>query len=88
MSRGCWTTPGRVNRNGQMNLGLTEPERNGNDHGQRVYVMRCLDCELDYGANGSDIFQRRCPFHQSGKPGLPLEGNEPNWPPVEPVECP
>jgi hypothetical protein len=42
----------------------------GTDHNQRIYVLRCGDCGSEYGANGSDIFQRRCPSCQAGKPGL------------------
>lgn len=45
----------------------------GNDHGQVVYVLRCNDCGQEYGANGSDIFFRRCPAHDNGGPGLPYE---------------
>lgn len=53
------TTPGYTNRNGQVvvrGTGLA-----GTDHGQYIYVMRCSKCSTEYGANGSDIFQRRCP---------------------------
>lgn len=42
----------------------------GNDHLQRVYVLKCQVCGNEYGANGSDIWQRRCPKHDHGKPGL------------------
>jgi hypothetical protein len=41
----------------------------GTDHGQRVYVLRCRVCGHEYGANGSDIFQRKCPKHGGGAPG-------------------
>jgi hypothetical protein len=43
----------------------------GNDHLQPVYVLRCGGCGAEYGANGSDIFQRRCPACQGGAAGLP-----------------
>ena len=33
----------------------------GTDHNQRVYVLRCDACGIEYGANGSDIHARRCP---------------------------
>jgi hypothetical protein len=62
------TTPGYVNRNRQeviRNTGLP-----GTDHFQFVYVLRCGDCANEYGANGSDIFQRKCPACQGGAPGL------------------
>lgn len=70
------TRVGYKNRNGQKNLGRTVPPRAGNDYGQYVYIMRCLKCGKNYGANGSDIFQRKCPFHQGGKPGLKLFAGE------------
>ena len=74
-----WTEPGSVNRNGQINLGPTCPRRHGSDHGQYVYVIHCPDCKRNYGANGSDIWDRKCPFHQEGRSGEPLQGDEPDW---------
>lgn len=62
------TTPGYVNRNGQIVVRATG--LSGTDHGQYVYVLRCDKCETEYGANGSDVFQRRCPKCQAGRPGL------------------
>ena len=76
---GYSTRPGFVNRKNQMNLGKTNPPRQGTDHGQSVYVMRCPQCRRNYGANGSDIWLRRCPYHQGGMPGLKLIGDEPEW---------
>lgn len=61
------TTPGYVNRNLQEVIARTELA--GSDHGQRVYLLRCTRCGYQYGANGSDIFQRKCPMCQGGKPG-------------------
>ncbi len=68
-SKGATTTQvGYVNRNGQE---VIRPTGNaGTDHGQYVYVLRCRGCGHEYGANGSDIFQRRCPNHGGGAPGL------------------
>ncbi|TAH51076.1 MAG: hypothetical protein EYC67_02125 [Betaproteobacteria bacterium] len=63
------TAIGYVNRNRQRcdgHRGLA-----GNDHAQRAYALYCLDCGHTYGANGSDIFQRRCPNCQRGAPGIP-----------------
>ena len=37
---------------------------------QRVYVLRCGDCGHEYGANGCEIHDRRCPLCQAGPPGL------------------
>lgn len=66
------TEPGYVNQRGQVVLRATgEP---GNDHNQRIYVLRCGDCGHEYGANGADISQRRCPRHDGGRPGLPFSG--------------
>jgi hypothetical protein len=68
LSKGT-TTPGFKNANGQIVLRrTTEP---GNDHNQKVYVLRCDECSHEYGANGSDIWQRRCPSCQGGAKGLP-----------------
>ena len=66
------TDPGFVNRNGQINLGRTDPPRPGTDHVQTIYGMRCPDCKKNYGVNGSDIHLRKCPFHDGGAEGLPL----------------
>ena len=64
------TEPGYVNRNQQRVLRATGLP--GNDHLQRIYVLRCerSGCGHEYGANGSDIFQRRCPRCHDGAPGL------------------
>jgi PHP family Zn ribbon phosphoesterase len=62
------TTLGYVNHNGQIVVRATG--LSGTDHGQYVYVLRCSKCETEYGANGSDIFQRLCPKCQGGRPGL------------------
>jgi hypothetical protein len=44
----------------------------GTDHGQVAYRMECEapDCGHVYGANGTDVFQRKCPYCQGGKPGI------------------
>ncbi len=52
------TQIGYVNRNGQTVLRKTG--LSGNDHNQIIYLLRCDACGHEYGANGSDIFQRRC----------------------------
>ncbi len=62
------TSIGYENRNGQKVVRRTD--LSGNDHLQRVYVLRCAKCGCEYGANGSDIFERRCPKCQGGRPGL------------------
>jgi hypothetical protein len=64
------TQIGYVNRNNQRCSGHRGIA--GTDHLQRAYRMECLepDCGSVYGANGSDVFQRRCPDCQGGEPGL------------------
>ncbi len=60
------TKRGYVNKNKQMNIGRTE-ER-GTDHGQWFFSIECKNCNLKYKANGSDIWQRKCPNCQGGRP--------------------
>ena len=62
------TDVGFVNRNEQENIGITGLP--GNDHNQRLYDMRCRPCGHEYRANGSDIFQRKCPSCMKGRPGV------------------
>ena len=71
MNRSNTTLPGYINRNGQRVVRTTDLP--GTDHGQRIYVLHCEHCGTDYGANGSDIFQRLCPSCQGGRPGLSIE---------------
>jgi predicted RNase H-like nuclease len=72
------TRAGYINRNGQINIGRTEPLRAGTDHGQYIYIIKCTKCGERYGANGSDIFERKCPFCQRGRPALALLAEEIN----------
>lgn len=65
---GPTTARGTINQNRQMVLGPTGQE--GTDHGQYVYVLRCLDCGEEYGANGSDLWLRRCPACGGGAKGF------------------
>ena len=67
-SAGYTTQPGFINDNEQItvrNTGLP-----GTDHGQTVYQVACSRCGHNYGANGSDLHDRKCPKCQGGKPGL------------------
>ena len=69
------TEPGYRNRNGQVvicDTGLA-----GNDRNQRVYEIECARCRHRYGANGSDIWQRRCPECDGGRPGLDVGTERP-----------
>ena len=47
------TIPGYVNPNGQVVMSRTD--KAGTDHGQRVYVLRCNQCNREYGCNGTEI---------------------------------
>lgn len=62
------TKVGFMNRNGQVVIRNTG--KPGTDHGQFIYQLACSECGHVYGANGSDIFERKCPKHQQGAPGL------------------
>jgi predicted RNase H-like nuclease len=62
---------GYINRNGQTVVSATG--LHGTDHGQSIYVLRCGHCHHEYGSNGSDNFQRKCPNCQHGAAGLPYK---------------
>jgi rubrerythrin len=64
------TDPGYKNPNGQVVVRNTE--KRGTDFLQYVYELRCAHCGHTYGANGSDIHERKCPACQAGRPGIPL----------------
>lgn len=68
------TQIGYVNRNNQRNLG-TQGE-SGTDHNSSAYRLECLECHYFYLANGTDIFQRKCPKCQNGAPGINEHGVE------------
>ena len=60
------TEQGFINKRNQRNNGCTYTS--GTDHNQKFYSMECLNCGHKYQANGSDIWQRKCPKCQGGKP--------------------
>lgn len=62
------TKIGYVNRNQQECGGHRGVA--GTDHNQRAYRMECLHCGHVYGANGSDVFQRKCSECQGGEAGI------------------
>jgi hypothetical protein len=64
------TRVGYTNRNRQVVLRPTGQQ--GTDHNQQIYVLKCLKCAHEYGANGSDIHLRRCPNCEGGGEGLPV----------------
>jgi len=59
---------GTVNKHGQMLMGA--PAAAGNDPSPRAVKMFCTHCYLSYGANGSDVWLRKCPRCQGGVPGI------------------
>jgi len=72
---GYSTQPGFTNANGQTVIRPTGLP--GSDYGQSIYVVRCGHCSEEYGANGSDLWLRKCPNCQGGRPGLASEGATP-----------
>jgi hypothetical protein len=64
------TTIGFINKNNQKVHGTRGVA--GTDHAAYSYKMECLEngCGYEYGANGSDIFQRKCPRCQGGNEGI------------------
>ena len=69
---GRTTQIGYVNRNKQRCEGTRGVA--GTARGQVAYKMVCLlpRCGHVYGANGADVFERKCPRHQGGRPGIPF----------------
>lgn len=59
---------GVVNPHGQICTG--HRGKSGTDHLQLSYRTECGHCGDAYGANGSDLHERRCPACQDGAPGL------------------
>lgn len=59
---------GYLNPNGQQCCGHCGVA--GADHGQYAYKIECTICGYVYGANGSDMDERRCPECQGGAPGI------------------
>jgi len=68
------TQPGFTNRNAQRVIRKTALPRP--DDLETAYVLECGQCQHRYAANGSDIFERRCPKCQSGQPSLHIDAKE------------
>jgi hypothetical protein len=62
------TAVGFRNKNGQVVVRNTGTP--GTDHLQYIYQLACSKCGNSYGANGSDIHERKCPACQGGAPGF------------------
>lgn len=65
-TNGNSTEVGYINKNNQRNNGKTNIPGTGNL--QWFYDMECLNCGHKYHANGHDIWLRKCPKCQGGKP--------------------
>lgn len=65
---GKTTAIGFVNDNHQRCHGTLGVK--GTDHMQLAYRLECLLCGFVYGANGSDIHERKCPSCQAGAKGI------------------
>lgn len=59
---------GKINRNRQLCCGHRQVR--GTDHNQYSYMMVCLRRACTYGSNGSDVFERKCPYCQRGAEGI------------------
>ena len=57
---------GKINDNYQICLG-TRNEKSTNKTEQDVFAMFCLCCGHLYGANGCDVWERKCPECQEGE---------------------
>ena len=66
------TNPGYKNRNSQVVREKTSWA--GTDHNQMICILRCEKCGFSYGANTSDVFQRKCP--NCGPAGEPCSNPE------------
>lgn len=65
---GATVKKGKINKNQQRCCGtLGVP---GTDHNAVAYKMECMLCGFVYGANSGDVFERKCPNCQGGKPGI------------------
>ena len=62
------TLPGFINPHGQITIRNTGVP--GTDKNQYIYQLACSICGQIYGANGSDIHERKCPVCQGGRKGL------------------
>jgi hypothetical protein len=58
---------GDVNPNGQKLICKTNHP--GTDHNQYVWIVYCPKCNLLYGVNVTDFYERKCPKHQGGAEG-------------------
>ncbi|MEL6207226.1 MAG: hypothetical protein AAFR47_18195 [Pseudomonadota bacterium] len=60
------TETGFINHNGQRNAGRVTAL--ANHANQYLYRMQCTRCQARYRANGCDVYGRKCPYCQGGRP--------------------
>jgi hypothetical protein len=64
--------PGDANKNKQELIRKTESPSTTHRFA-RIWVMKCLKCDKEYGSNSCDAHIRRCPHHdRSAAPGEPI----------------
>jgi hypothetical protein len=68
MADAATTDKGFVNKNGQVVIRNTG--KPGSDYNSKTYQLGCSLCGNVYGANSTDIFERKCPNCQRGAKGL------------------
>jgi ribosomal protein L37E len=60
--------PGDINNHHQRLVRKTDQP--GNHPTSHIWVLACDRCGHEYGPNGFDAHERRCPHCGGGKPGL------------------
>ena len=66
------TNQGREGDKQPDHLAQQSDKGKGTDYNQYAYKVCCIHCEHIYGANGSDMHERKCPECQGGEPGIPF----------------
>lgn len=71
--------PGDKNQNEQRLL--RKSAQPGTDYNAHVWVLKCQLCSNIYGSNSTDVWERKCPKCQNGRPGLdtPTERDGKDW---------
>jgi len=56
---------GEINRNGQQLMRRTD-QRSTTHPFATIWIMLCVQCDVEYGCNSCDAHIRRCPIHEDG----------------------
>lgn len=59
--------------NGKDQLYVRDTGQPGTDNMQYVIVVRCLKCKNEYGTNGTNFFQCKCPYCMDGKSNIAFD---------------